>query len=55
MITGNAMDVFTIVLGNGSQFSLIAKDKTMAIQLAMESNAGQIIINAYQLKEQSYV
>lgn len=55
MIVGNMMDVFTIVLGNSNQFCLIAKDKTMATQLAMELNAGQIIINAYQLKEESYV
>ena len=55
MIIGNMMDVFTIVLGNSSQFCLIAKDKTMATQLAMKSNAGQVIINAYQLKEKSYV
>jgi len=51
MITGNMMDVFTIVLDNGDQFSLIARDETMA----MELNAGQAIANAYQLKEEAHV
>lgn len=55
MIVGNVMDVFTIVLDNGDEFSLIAKDKTMAMQLAMELNAGQAIANAYQLMENLYV
>ena len=55
MIVGNMMDVFTIVLDNGDKFSLIAKDETMAMQLAMELNAGQAIANAYQLMENCYV
>ncbi len=55
MITGNMMDVFTIVLDNGDQFSLIARDETMAMQLAMELNAGQAIANACQLKEEAHV
>ena len=55
MIIGNVMDVFTIVLDNGDEFSLIAKDEAMAMQLAMELNAGQAIANAYQLMENRYV
>jgi hypothetical protein len=55
VIVGNVMDAFTIVLDNGDEFSLIAKDETMAMQLAMELNAGQSIANAYQLMENLYV
>ena len=55
MIVGNMMDVFTIGLDNGDKFSLIANDETMAMQLAMELNAGQAIANAYQLMENRYV
>ena len=55
MIIGNMMDVFTIVLTNGDQFSLIARDKIMAMQLAMELNVSQAVVNIYQLQEPDHV
>lgn len=44
MIKGNVMDVYTVAFANGEQFSLMARDQTMACLMAQELAPGQKLI-----------
>lgn len=48
MITGNAMDVYTVVFGNGEKFSLMARDITMARLNAQELVPNSTIIAVHK-------
>jgi len=51
MIKGNTLDVFTIAFDNGEQFSLMARDKTMARLMAHELAPNRQIIAIYKVDE----
>lgn len=51
MITGNAMDVYTVVFGNGEKFSLMARDITMARLNAQELVPNSTIIAVHKVDQ----
>lgn len=48
MISGNTMDVFSVVFSNGEEFSLMATNTTMARLMATELNNKAEIVQVHR-------